>query len=99
MYLSEWRLRRPASAFRATVYGALRLYVWLSSTLLLLPVMRMLLAPFICNVAIQNVTLQMVRNHVAFVSPIAPAEYFVIIPQPNAIAMVSPVPAPPPPPF
>jgi hypothetical protein len=46
-------MRSPTSTFRNVTYGALRLYVVLSCSLLVIPVLRMLLSPFICNVAIQ----------------------------------------------
>ena len=80
-------LRYPTSVFRNTVYGALRLYVWMAVSVLLLPVMRMLISPFICNVAIQNVTLQMVRQQVTYVHVIAPAAFSPVLPQASAIAM------------
>jgi hypothetical protein len=87
VFLGEFVMRQPTSLLRNVLYGAARLFVWMATSLLVLPVMRMLLSPFICNVAIQEVSLQMVRQQVTFVAPVAPAAFTPVLPQANAIAM------------
>jgi hypothetical protein len=85
--IGEWVLRAPESPLRNAFLAAFRLYTWLAYSIMFLPVMRMLLSPFVCNVAVSLVTTQMMQHQVTFMAPIAPSAFDPVAPLPASIAM------------
>ena len=65
----------------------MQLFAKLSFMVLYVPVIRMIIAPYICNSAIQVVAYQMMQSQVLFMDRVAPIFYDATPPQPTAVSM------------
>ena len=66
-WLAEWVLRSPRSSFRRAFWEVVVVIGMLSHTLLLLPVFRMLLAPWVTNVPVRRVAAEMRHDQILWV--------------------------------
>lgn len=83
----EWRTRNPLSMIRNSFVLAVQMFARMSYMILFIPVARMIIAPFICNVAIQRVSYQMMFAQNYFLEAFSPKTYTVQKPSPTAVSM------------
>jgi hypothetical protein len=87
IWIMEWRTRNPLSLIRNAFVLAVQMFARMSYMVLFVPVTRMIIAPFICNVAIQRVSYQMMFAQNYFLDAFSPKTFTVQKPSPTAVSM------------